>query len=62
MSAFDEISNSRAWRQAMLYYHPELKKGYELMDKFYGTLFQGLMKAKDKEIKKLFGGVNGSKK
>ena len=54
MSAFDEIVNSRAWRQMILYYHPELKEGYELTDKFYGTLFQGWMKAKDKELEKLY--------
>ncbi len=54
MSTFDEITNSRAWRQMMLYYHPELKKGYELMDKFYGTLFQERMKVKDKELEKLY--------
>jgi len=56
MSAFDEISNSRAWRQMMLYYHPELREGYKLMDKFYGTLFQARMKAKDRELEKLYRG------
>ena len=56
MSVFAEITNSRAWRQAMLYYHPELREGYELMDRFYGTLFQERMKTKDKEIEKLYWG------
>lgn len=54
MSAFDEIVNSPAFRKMVLYYHPELKEGYELMDKFYGTLFRERMKAKDKEIEKLY--------